>query len=170
MADNLKLIMTDAFRFLETEYGFKLIKSKKESLFQSILYMNTATAVELVFEYRESYLFVKLYQLVNGVFIDDPVIIREDTVLHGYGLDDVILLRNPSALIGSTYQFPKESNYHDPLNGWSYYINDYAVNLNKYAFDILRGDFTIFPELEKVVKKRLAEYRDHETRRFKRPA
>lgn len=159
MANDLKLIMTNAFNFLKTEYGFKLIKSKKESFGQSILYMNTATAVKLVFERRESYLLIVLYRLVNGVLIEDPLIIRKDTVLHGYGLDDVILLRNPSAVVGSTYQYPKESNYHDPLNGWSYYINDCAINLNKYAFDILRGDFTIFPELDKVVKKRLAENR-----------
>ncbi len=160
MGDDLKLIITNAFRYLETEYSFKLIKSKKESGgVHSTLYMNTVTAVELVFEYRESYLFIMLYQLVNGVFIDNPVIVRQDTISHGHGLGDVILLRNPSALIHPTYKYPKESNYSDPLNGMSYYINDFAINLNKYASDILKGDFTIFPELDKLVKKRLAENR-----------
>jgi hypothetical protein len=36
----------------------------------------------------------------------------------------------------------------------------FAANLQRYAADILRGDFTIFPALDKVLKERMKKFQN----------
>jgi hypothetical protein len=156
---NFEEIVKKEFKFLESKFEFKLYKSKEEDWGYKIIYLNKTTGVKITYEYRESYLFIMLYRLVDGKIVENPRNINEETTLFGYALDDIIKLHNPSALIGSTYKYSNDSKCHDKENGMSYYISDYARNLEKYAKDVLTGDFTIFPSLDKLVKERAEKYK-----------
>src|SRR6185503_13198680 len=105
-------------------------------------------------EFQEAYIFIMLYQLVNGLLIDNPGSIKHDTVLYGFGLDDIINLRDPSALIKPAYDYGEESKYYDKERGLEQYVSAFAYNLKKYASDLLSGDFKIFKEVDKIVKER----------------
>lgn len=152
-------IVTNEFKFLESNFEFTLFKSREEDWGYEIVYLNKTTGIKITYENRESYLFILLYQLVDGKLIENPRNIREDTVLHGYALDDIVNLHDSSALIGPTYKHPIDSKYHDKEHGMSYYAYAYANNLETYAKDVLKGDFTIFRELDRVVKERVRKYR-----------
>ena len=157
--ESFEQIVKNEFGFLESDFGFTLSESKKEGWGYKMIYRNNTTGVKIIHEYRESYIFILLYQLVNGKLIEDPRDIKEDTVLHSYGLDDIVNLRDPSALINPTYDYPDDSKFHDKEKGMSTYVSAFARNLKTYAEDVLSGDFTIFPELDKIVKERAKKLR-----------
>ncbi|AJR14779.1 hypothetical protein LEP1GSC020_3815 [Leptospira interrogans serovar Grippotyphosa str. 2006006986] len=142
------------FKFLELDYNFRFIKSLKESWGYEILYLNQTTGVKIVYEYREAYIFIFLYRLIDGKLVEDPGEIVQNTLLNSFGLDDIINIRNPLALLKATYEYPENSHYHDKTNGWNQYISDFANNLKQYANDVLAGNFEIFEKVDPIVKER----------------
>ena len=70
-------------------------------------------------------------------------------LLHGFDLDDVVTYRAKESLIP---QYKLETKFDTDL------LEDIVLkqseNLKNYASDILNGDMSIFPELDKLVKER----------------
>lgn len=157
-AKDFDIIAQEQFKFLVSEYDFRLSKCEKEDWGYELIYLNDTTGVKITYEYREAYVFIMLYQLLDGEFQENPRNIEGNTILHGYGLDDLISLRNPQTLIKPAYDYGEQSKYYDEKNGLLLYVSEFAENLKKYAKDILKGDFTIFPELDKIVKERVKKY------------
>ena len=153
------VIAKEQFKFLESDFGFRLSKCDKEDWGYELIYLNNTTGVKITYEFREAYIFIILYKLVNGNLIENPRSIQENTILYGYGLDDIISLRNSQALIKPAYQYGKESEYYDKKKGLILYVSAFANNLKEYAADVLSGDFTIFNELDGVVKERANKYK-----------
>ncbi len=153
------LIAQEQFKFLESEYGFRLSKNNKENWGFEFIYLNDTTGVKITYEYQEAYIFIMLYQLVDGNLRENPRNIGENTNLYCYDLDDIVRIRNSQALIKPAYEYGKESEYYDKDRGLILYIYDFANNLKTYAKDVLNGDFSIFSILDKTVKERVKRYR-----------
>ncbi len=83
------------FKFLELDYKFHFVKSKKESWGYEILYLNETTGVKIVYEYRKAYIFIFLYRLIDGKLIEDPGEIVQNTKLNNFSLGDIVNIRNP---------------------------------------------------------------------------
>ena len=156
---NFDEIARNQFSFLISDYGCRLMECKEENWGYNLLYLNDTTGVKITYEYREAYIFIVLYKLVNGRLVKNPGCVDDDTELHGYGLDDIVNLRNPDAIIKPAYEYGDDSEYHDEQNGMTRYVSQFAKNLKQYGYDVLLGDFSIFEEIEKIVKKRAREYR-----------
>lgn len=156
---NFDIIVKEQFKFLETEYSFRLSKYHKESWGHQSIYLNETKGIKIIYEYREAYIFIILYQLKDGKLVENPQSIEDSTILYSYGLDDLIGLRNFQALIRPAFQYGEKSEYYDKENGLSLYMSKFAENLKLYAKDILFGDFTVFSELDKVVKSRIKKYK-----------
>lgn len=132
------------FSYLEHEYGFKIVKKKRNNDFE-ILYTNETTGVLIIFDRRENQIFVMVYQLENGVFRENPIFINHDTKIYGYDLEDILSSRI------SRYSGTKRSV---DFNGVLDELDNYAKMLKFYASDLLLGDFQLFPKVEKIVKSR----------------
>lgn len=156
---DLDVIAKEQFKFLESDFGFQLSKSEKKDWGYELIYRNKTTGVKLTYEFREAYIFIMLYKLVDGSLIENPRSIQENTILYGYGLDDIISLRNPQALIKPAYQYGEESEYYDKKKGLTLYVAAFANNLKECASDVLAGDFKIFDEAHRVVKERVNKYK-----------
>jgi len=156
---DFNLIAMKQFKFLEFDYGFQLVKSVKEDWGYELIYLNNTTGVKIIYEFREAYIFIILYKLVDGKLIENPKSIDENTVLYGFGLDDIIGLRFPQALIKPAYQYGEESKYYDKKKGLTLYVTAFSDNLKEYASDVLEGDFKIFHETQKIVKDRINKYK-----------
>ena len=152
------IIAQEQFKLLKSEYDFRLVKCEKENWGYELIYLNDTTGIKITYEYREAYVFIMLYQLKDGELRENPRNVDANTTLYGYGLDDLISLRNPDALIKPAYEYGEESEYYDIENGMSLYVSAFAGNLKEYAKDILTGDFTVFSELDKIVKERMKKY------------
>ncbi|MBC6608909.1 hypothetical protein H8B13_18960 [Hymenobacter sp. BT188] len=150
----------EQFAFLEVDFACRLVQARKAPQVYEFRYQNSTTGIELTYEYREAYLFILLYQLQDGKWVANPTPMQEQTKLTGYALDDVLLLRNPNALVKPAYAYGADSVYYEKETGLSLYIGAFAANLQRYAADILQGDFSLFPALEKVVKERMKKFQN----------
>lgn len=138
-----------SFAFLRTDYGFHLVEEKADTWGFKLLLKNDNVGIVLTFEFRDYYLFVKLCKLQRGEFPSDPGEIRPETELESYDLDDVVSIRSKESLI-PTYK----SNTKLDRELFEEVVGKQAANLRTFAADILRADFSLFPELEKLVKNR----------------
>ena len=95
-----------------------------------------------------------LIRLVDGKLPDYPIFIDEDTVLNYFDLQDLLSVRIPCV---------KENNLEIGITNSEIenYIQQIAQNLRTKAEDILKGDFLIFSELERIVKERARQLNEH---------
>jgi hypothetical protein len=144
------------FQFLESEYDFKRNYSKKIDGGFEFLFLNKTTAVCITYEFREGYLFILLYRLLDGEFKRNPIRITAETELTGFGLDDIILLHNKDAIVKPVYTYGEKSEYYTEKDGLRHYFRLFADNLKKYGSDILSGKFDDFVGADKIVKARIS--------------
>ena len=154
VASDFDQVVKEEFEYLIKEYGFSLVKCRDVAGGYEILFTNKTTGVLIEYEFREAYLFVTVYRLVNAVFVVDPGIIEPDTVLNGFSLDDILAVRNPDTIIKPAYEYGADSEFYNPETGLRLYVHKFAENLKHNASDTLRGDFQLFGKLDKIVKER----------------
>ena len=142
------------FKFLEEEFGFKPPKRQRMSVFCSLTYQNETTAVEVSLEPTEGGVFVLVSRLINGEIPKYPIFVTRKMTLHSFYLDDLVRLRRPDAArrqasvdLDSGREIAKS-------------LAQSAAQLRELAEDILKGDFAVFSELEKIVKARIPK-RNH---------
>ena len=140
----------ERFGFLFTDFRFKIISSKKENWGYKLVAANLTTGVEITYEFREAYIEVNLFKLIDGKIINNMQhAMRNDDPMLGFGLGWVIMLKKPEARIKSAYEY--EINFID-------YSLMVADRLKEYASDILNGDFSSFDALNTMVKEYWKEY------------
>lgn len=138
------------FGFLSEEFGFREAK-KESSSWGHVLYLkNETTAVRISLEWEYPGVFVHLYRLVDGKIVENPIIIQQEDELMNYSLDDLLSIRAPGLELSPIFGQP------DEIEGK---LKSYAAAVRDCAADVLEGDFTIFEELDKIVKHRAAESR-----------
>lgn len=98
-----------------------------------------------------------IYQLIDKNFFENPKSMNLKTRFNDFGLDDIISIQNSKALIKPAYEYGKKSIYYDANNGLTYYTSTFAKNLKTYDKKVLKGYFTIFSDVEKIVKKRIVD-------------
>jgi hypothetical protein len=141
------------FRFLERDYFFKFHESIINTLSITIIYQNNTTAVSITLDQEFGMIFVDLIRLINNKISELPSEISKYTELNEFDFEDLLSIRNPKIKI-------EKPSLDDLvfLPGWekvvSRILHQYAINLKKYCDDVLKGDFYIFKELDKIVKKR----------------
>lgn len=149
------------FQYLKDEYDFTLSKEITEDWGNEIDYINNhlGIGVRVTFELRESYIFVSLCRLVNGKIDETPRNIDENTTLNNFSLDDIVRLKNPSAILKALYEYPEDSKYNESEKGFSLYVEAFANNLRKYGSEALKGNFNeLIPKLDKIVRDRAKKY------------
>ena len=154
-------IVKEQFGFLVNDYNFQLKKCKKVAGGYDILYVTDRCGVHINYEFREACLFISLHKLQDVKFVDNPRLITEQSVLTGFSLDDILTIRAPDAIVKPAYAYGTESEFYNKEHGLSLYVSKFALNLKRYASDILSGNFKIFESLEPFVKKRAKMRRGH---------
>jgi hypothetical protein len=142
-----------SFEFLIRNFGFKAGRSKSELGNCYLTFMGEAAAIKVSFVPRDRGVVVLLYRLVDGKIPPYEIFIKPETIINSFYLDNIIALRSPSTEIESNF-----TNIGKPTS--EELESALAANadaLKNHAQDILQGDFSIFPELEKIVKQRAEE-------------
>ncbi len=153
---DLKKFVFEEFGFVEKEFGLARLYSKQIEGGFEFAYRNATTAVCLTYEFREAYLFVMLYRLVNGEFVKNPTRVALDTPLNGYALDDIVSLHNPDALVKPAYQYGERAEFYTNKEGLRLYFRLFAENLRKYGARVMMGNFEDFEGADKIVRSRIA--------------
>lgn len=153
------IVAKEQFSFLQSEFGFNLLRCNKEDWGYELLYTNNTTGVKITYEYQAAYIFIMVYRLIDGEFCENPRNINKDTILNGYGLDDIISVQNTEALIKPAYEYGEKSEYYNENKGLTLYTSAFAKNLKIFGGNVLQGDFAIFSDADKIVKKRIRDYK-----------
>lgn len=132
------------FDFLINLFDFHIIKKNIGSSGWEILMANNTTGIKILLEFREMYIFISICQLVNGCFVFSAGEMKPTTKLYCYDLEDLVNLRSSEL---------QESDIPNS-NFIEYLLERHAKNLKEFAGDILLGNFTVFSDLEKIVKCR----------------
>lgn len=140
----------EQFDFLRN-YGFQPKMKKVEAGTYIRVYQNSTTAVEVALEWVEQYLYVRLCRLVDGKIHDNPAVVRPDSKLYCFNLENLLLLTEPSLIVKPAPYEPLTSEQVEKI------LYRYAHAVEKYAAKILQGDFEWFPRLEDLVKERAAQ-------------
>ena len=140
----------EQFSFLRG-YNFQPKIKKAEAGTYIRVYQNSTTAVEVALEWAEQYLYVRLCRLVDGKIHDNPVVVRPDSKLYCFNLENLLLLTEPSLIVKPV---PYEQLTPEQVEKT---LCRYAHAVEKYAAKVLQGDFEWFPRLEGLVKERAAQ-------------
>ena len=150
--EQLLKVSKSHFSFLSADHDLDQVYEKSKKSGFRVLYKNQVVGVELTFELREFYLFVRVVRLRGGEFPSSPGEIQPDTNLDIFDLDDIVNLRSPKSLVT-----PYSGSAALDFAFFDQIVAAQAENLRVFASDILDGDFSIFTELDRIVKERARE-------------
>lgn len=143
----------EEFKFLETEFNCKVVNINQTKSRELLIYMNETTAVQISLELRDGGIFVEIMKLDEGKIPPKAIFVNSNTKLNRFDFEDLLAIRNPSLSIERP---DLDKLIFEP--GWektmTRVVRQFASELRKYAFDVLRGDFHIFAHMEKIVKAR----------------
>lgn len=137
------------FKFLKEEFKFIKVETNIETYGTFLTYKNNTTAIKLSFEPMEAGVYVYIMRLINNDIPDSPIDINSNTELYGFYLEDIIHFKDKNFILKRPPL--KEIIKNKVLKQ---IVAQYAKALKLYASDILNGNFKIFFQLEKIVKKR----------------
>ena len=140
------------FAFLRERYGFEITQTEWSVWETSVRYETVATAIDVERSVEFNRVEVQLIRKVDGAIPEYPIFVSTTPVLHYFLLDAVLNERAPELL--PEMQAAKglgEDQIERSLTLWS-------EALEKYADDILQGDFTLFTILEAKVRARMREH------------
>ena len=141
------------FRFLVDEFGFRKRANKTDVEVYRLPYENGTTKVEIGFDWRDQYVYVLLGRRDVKKPKDARRLPRPEDELVAFSLEDLLKLRTRKYGIDQD-RFGKALTRKDIKE----ILSTYARGVREHAADVLQGDLTIFPELEKIVRKRMTDH------------
>jgi hypothetical protein len=151
MINDMKILANQVeltFDFLKTAYGFKKVSKDIDRDYFKILFKNKTTAVSLNYELREALFFIVVYKLVDGEIIKDVQPMKRDILLNSIGFNFTIQFFEKEK-----YEEYFDKNYKN--KSFDDIIKQYALDLVRYAGDMLSGDFKNYSEIESIAKNKL---------------
>jgi len=144
-------LSSEKFQYLVDEFGFRRGPKRSEGGLYRVLYESEKTAVELGFEWNEQYVYVELFRLINGKIQENPIVIQPNSELTVHNLEDLIGIR-------ASGMMPGREHINKPItvDTLDQVLTHYSRALKEVGGDVLAGDFTVFRELESIVKARIS--------------
>jgi hypothetical protein len=131
------------YRFLEREYDFTERKiPKEESINQfQVQYVNATTLVAVEGIHWGLSIDVRIGRLLPEAW----------EIYKHYSLEDLLIIRCPELSLGGT-------NSDDGSSNQSVELKHYAHALKECADDVLRGEFSVLPQLHQSIVRRVEQF------------
>lgn len=143
----INTVIKNCFSFLKKDFGFREVSSESDNWDYHILFCNSTTGVRISYETRENDVFVMLIRLMDGKLPEYPIFIDDNTSISYFDLQDLLSIRDPNYEDDN----PEATEINSEIE---ISLKKMAEGLKAWARDILMGDFTIFSDLEKIVRNR----------------
>ncbi len=162
MENNFLSSIKEPFEFLVLEYNYELIEFDHSEWHVHLFYKNELVGVEIDFQRKEYSLAVFLNELRSGEILDKPHPhkIKDGAEISYSTLDLILDIRNQEAKIKPGYLYFEEHQIPETGDFFMHYAEAHAKNLRIYANDVLKGNFSIFAETEREIKRRAQFWRD----------
>jgi hypothetical protein len=138
------------------EYGLRRtsVEDGGGYTYHIIVFQNDHAGLKVTFEWRDKYLAVQLCRLVDGKVLRDDELLSEWTCFH---VEDLLTVKAPDYDQNSLL-LPEEGKTDEAIMdeiGQS--LEKYVEAIRRSGGDVLRGDFSVFPQLDKIAKQRARE-------------
>jgi hypothetical protein len=148
MREGLLVEIKKGMQPLVDRFGLRIAKEGDSPDFAEAIYTNETTGLSVAVDWTEFRPFVKLYELTAGALPPDLDPGSTSQRLRAFDADDLLALR-AAAKSPAGKMLGERDNY-----AAGRLVGQYAAVLEQVAGDVLNGDFTIFEELDRVVKAR----------------
>jgi hypothetical protein len=140
------------FAFLREQYSFEITQTYWSSWVTRVRYETPLTAVDVERSAEDFRVEVLLIRKVEGEVPKYPIFVTAVDIMHHFRLDEVLEERSPEALaeVRATRGLGEEQ-----IDAG---LTISAKALEKYATDILQGDFSLFAKMEAKVRAYLREH------------
>jgi hypothetical protein len=139
-------ICLEELKFLEEEYGLDTVKYQRLGGEESVFFRNDLVGVKVINDARNDQIYILLMRLQKGKQPPYPLFITNSTKLDLFYLNDLINLRAGQA--------PEYKVIRGDRKELERIMKKVTTDLKKYGGDVLMGNFVVFRQLERVVKKR----------------
>lgn len=156
MFDEFKKHYLTAFEFLENDFGFDKPKIETTKYGCFIWQKNATTGIRCGYEARDGLITLLLYRLINDEFPPHEKETDDETTINSFYFEDIIVHKLGKVPDEFWEQF---DIFKNPVKN---ILERLAVVTRKYAADILKGDFSSFPELERIVKERVRKLKNQD--------
>ena len=148
MREGLLAEIERAMQPLADRFGLRVKEEVDRSDFAEAVYVNETTGLSVSVDWSEFRPFVRLHQLVDGALPPEPVSYATGPQLRSFDADDLLIVRaGGGSPVGK--MLGERDNY-----AAARLVAEYAKALERHATDVLSGDFTVFEELDRIVKTR----------------
>jgi hypothetical protein len=140
--------------FLFNELAFKVISVEKDNYGCFITYRNDTTALKAGLCPLDGRISFDIYRLIDGEIPKYPLFFDPRAELLVFNLDMLTILKT-----GKYVEHNRKHLFNK--RDIERIVKEYAVLLKQYAFDVLRGDFSVLPEIKTIIARRAKEL-EHE--------
>lgn len=150
MSYDLLKVTDQELATLRQEYDLGSGQYHADAYGEQVTYMNRWSAVRIRLEYRDARVFVSLFRLGEKPLpLHWDLDARERDPLNGFDLEDLIAIRSSANDVKQVDLGPISPAELRRT------IQEYAVALRIHAGDVLRGDFSVFLDLARLVARRI---------------
>jgi hypothetical protein len=146
--ETFEQIIRQEFKYLETDFSFHIHKVEKNVYGCHVMFKGSALGIEICFEVHEGHVSVRIYRLKDGEIPKYPIFFDPKAEFLIFYFDDLMLLKTKHSIEQNERSVFEYGGYMKRI------IKEYAENLRIYGADLLNGDFSVFPEIHKIVARR----------------
>lgn len=142
-----------AMRPVGERFGLRVVNEEHEGNYVAVVYRNDTTGIRVAVDWSELRVFVTLYELTLDGFPDEPTFVVGGEQRRAFDADDLLLMRAPSPSPVGKMLSGRDNDAAERL------VGEYADALGRSAADVLSGDFTVFKDLNEIVRRRERDLR-----------
>jgi hypothetical protein len=152
-AEDFFEVCTTSFDFLVGQFGFKRRAKKRDAGVFRVPYEGALTKVEIGFEWRDQYVYVLLGRRDGARAGKGEATPRAAGEITAFNLEDLLSLRAPGRGVDESV-FGRALTRED----FEHVCGTYSAALREHAADVLRGDFSVLPQVAKIVRGRMEKF------------
>lgn len=138
---------------LATRFALVKVREDVHPYGPEVWYANKTRGLRVLVDWSDFAPHLTLFQLDRGRFPRDRPRTLEYEPLHAFDVNTLLLLR--SAEPGPVGKMVRRREPADI----EALLSEYSAVLETYAADVLSGDFSVFPELNRITEERYKEIR-----------
>jgi len=155
---NFVTIAKDEFAFLRSNFDYEIVAEEDDRNGGYVSFVNpdVGVGVKVQYDIPSAFVFVFVYRLVDGEMRENPLPISGDSEISCFDFNDYL---EPAQKMKPAFDYGEDSPYYDPQNGLRNFTKEFADRLRSHGEQILRGDLSILPKMENVIKRRADDLR-----------
>lgn len=136
------------FSFLQREFGCEVFPMQKKRISAFITFKNQTTAIQISLEPLSTGIFVTFFKLKEGIVPEQPMMFNPEHELLVFDFGNVLIIKE----VPQIKQIPAllfDQSHMERV------LHEYAERVKVYGANLLRGDFSLLPQVKEIIAQRV---------------